>query len=217
LKKWHYQFPSPHRAGEDGIVCVSEELNAQMILDSYEQGIFPWPQQGEELIPWFSPQERGILHYDNIHLSTSFKKFLKKCPYDIKVNESMSQVVDFCCSQRPQETWITPLMKKAVMELFDLGAAYCISVFHRGHLVGGLYGLKIGTFVSGESMFYLSANASKVALWSLMQMLKARGIYWIDTQMVTPIVGQFGGKLVSRREFHELLKKVQWDQRIELT
>ncbi|MBP9680813.1 MAG: leucyl/phenylalanyl-tRNA--protein transferase [Bacteriovorax sp.] len=201
-------FPPIENCDEDGLLALGGDLEVDSLLLAYSQGIFPWPISLEYPLAWFSPDPRGILAFDKLHLSKSFKKFLKKNPYEVKFNTNFESVIMNCAKVKrahQSTTWITQDIINAYIELHRLGFAYSIETYLEGHLVGGVYGVCINRFYSGESMFHLEENASKVALVSLMYMLKQRDIGWLDTQMVTPVVEGLGGLEIPRSTFLQML------------
>jgi leucyl/phenylalanyl-tRNA--protein transferase len=209
------KFPSVELADEHGLLAQGGDLEVSSLVLAYSEGIFPWPYSDYHPITWYSPDPRGILDYSDLHLSTSFKKFIKKTDLVVKFNEDFEEVILGCAAstnrkgQDPNSmssTWITRKMIEAYIALYYAGHAHCVSVYKGDELVGGLYGVKIKKFYSGESMFYKETGASKLALFSLMESLKEKGISWIDTQMVTPVVQSLGGKEIKRSEFLERLK-----------
>lgn len=211
-------FPSVETASEDGLVAVGGDLELDTLIEAYQRGIFPWPLSTYPLnvdLPntWFSPDPRGMLIFSDLHVSKSFQKFLKKSPFKVTFNQAFEEVI-LGCARMPRKdqpgTWITPDIIQAYTRLFEVNLAYSVEVWHEDDLVGGLYGVIMGTFVSGESMFTFEDNASKQGFYSLILHLKEKGLQWIDTQMVTPVVRQFGGKYVSRPAFIEKLKEVDW-------
>lgn len=214
-------FPDVSTANEDGLVAVGGDLEIDTLLEAYHQGIFPWPLSTWPLnvdLPhtWFSPDPRGVLDLDKLHISKSFAKFLKKNPYRVTFNRAFDKVI-YNCAKTPRKdqpgTWITPDIIKAYTNLFEQGHAYSVEVWDEELLVGGLYGVIIGTFISGESMFTTEDNASKVGFYTLLKHLESKGIAWIDTQMVTPVVSQFGGKYIGRPVFLERLSKIDWSKK----
>lgn len=203
------QFPPVESADEDGIVAIGGDLETDSLLLAYSQGIFPWPISKEYPLAWFSPDPRGILLFDKIHLSKSLRKFLKKNPYEVRYNTNFEAVIMNCASVKRNDqtsTWITQEIIDSYIKLQKLGFAYSIETYLEDRLVGGVYGVCINRFYSGESMFHLEDNASKVALVSLLYMLKQRDIGWIDTQMVTPVVQSLGGIEIPRKNFLQMLK-----------
>lgn len=211
-------FPPVESANEDGLVAVGGDFEVDTILTAYRQGIFPWPLSSYPLnanLPntWFSPDPRGMLRFKNLHVSTSFKKFLKKSPFTIKFNTAFEKVIENCSSMKRKDqpgTWITPPLMEAYIKLFHEGFAYSAEAWNGDELVGGLYGVTIGDFFSGESMFTLQDNAGKQAFYGLIQLLESKNVKWIDTQMVTEVVKQFGGKYVARPTFMKLLEESDW-------
>ncbi|HEY8270730.1 MAG TPA: leucyl/phenylalanyl-tRNA--protein transferase, partial [Pseudobdellovibrionaceae bacterium] len=163
---------------------------------------------------WFSPEKRGILEFSEFHLSRSLEKFLRHYAGDFEVTVDMAfaQVVRECSKQpRPGQdgTWILPSMVKSYINFHKAGYAHSIEVWHERQLVGGIYGVFIKGVFSGESMFYKSSNASKLALFHLVQLLKSWGLEWMDIQMVTPVTKSFGGKYLEREDFLQKLKRTQ--------
>lgn len=214
-------FPPVSTASEDGLVAVGGDLEIDTLLEAYRNGIFPWPvstypHNVDFPHTWFSPDPRGILELDHLHVSRSFIKFLKQSPYTVTFNKAFADVITLC-SKMPRKnqpgTWITPDIINAYIKLFDANYAYSVEVWDNKKLVGGLYGVTMGDFISGESMFTLEDNASKQGFYTLLMHLKDRGLSWIDTQMVTEVVKQFGGEYVPRPAFLSLLDKVDWTKK----
>lgn len=209
-------FPPVETATEDGLVAIGGDLEIDTIIEAYKQGIFPWPISLDFPLAWFSPNPRGILEIEDLHLSKSFMKFLKKNPYQVTFNQAFEKVINACARTLRKDqpsTWITPDIIHGYQKLFEQELAYSVEVWHNKELVAGLYGVCMGDFVSGESMFTKEDNASKYALYTLLQRLKERGIPWLDTQMVTPVVEGFGGKYISRPEFLQRISKKDWTKK----
>jgi len=202
-------FPPIEEADEHGLLALGGDLEMESLLLAYTQGIFPWPISDEYPLAWFSPDPRGILAFDKLHLSKSFRKFLKKNPYEIRFNTNFEAVIMNCSRVKRSDqssTWITQEIIDGYIELFKHGFAYSCETYLDDRLVGGVYGVCINRFYSGESMFHLEDNASKVALVSLMYMLNQRDIKWLDTQMVTPVVQGLGGVEIPRETYIKMLK-----------
>lgn len=197
-------FPPVDSASEEGLLAIGGDLNPESLLTAYSQGIFPWPISKDSPMTWFSPDPRGVLYIDNFHQSKSFVKFLKKSTFEVLVNQNFEEVITACASTiRPHEvgTWIDERIIKGYCELFKSGHAYSIGIYDQSELVGGIYGVIIGHFVSGESMFHTKSNASKMAISALISVLKKNGIPFLDTQMVTPIIENLGGCNISRDHY----------------
>jgi len=211
-------FPPVESANEEGLVAVGGDLEVDTLIEAYSKGIFPWPVSTYPLnvnLPntWFSPNPRGILEFDHLHVSRSFIKFLKKTPFKITFNTAFQDVIRECALMIRKDqpgTWITPDIIQAYINLFNIGKAYSVEVWREEQLVGGLYGVVMGTFISGESMFTLEDNASKQGLYTLIHHLHEKGIEWLDTQMVTEVVRHFGGRYIPRPDFIEKLNNVDW-------
>jgi leucyl/phenylalanyl-tRNA--protein transferase len=209
-------FPPVETATEDGLVATGGDLEVDTLVTAYQHGIFPWPVSLDFPLAWFSPNPRGILVVEELHLSKSFSKFLKKNPFRVTFNQAFNEVISQCARtyrKNQPSTWITPDIIEGYKKLFEQELAYSVEVWQGDQLVAGLYGVSMGDFVSGESMFTKEDNASKYALYSLILQLKSKGIKWLDTQMVTPVVEGFGGKYISRPEFLHMLSKKDWTRK----
>ena len=199
-------FPDPRvTKTEQDILCVGGELDAEILEEAYAWGIFPWPHDDLPLL-WFCPEERGVLDFEDLHLPRSFQKWLKKNEpqIEIKFNHDFKKVIARCAEKkRPGQkgTWITADIKRSYLELFKTGGAYCLECYRDGQLIGGIYGVKSAKYYSCESMFFDEPNASKLALYKLIEKLKSEGHKWLDIQMVTDVSGQFGGKYISKKKF----------------
>ncbi len=201
-------FPPLETASPEGLLAIGGSLDVETLLTAYSQGIFPWPISSNSPLTWFSPDPRGIIKVSDFHLSKSFHKFLKKNPYQVTFNRSFEDVLKMCATTlRKHETgtWITNDIIEGYTNLFNAGHAYSVEVYYENELVGGLYGVCIGDYFSGESMFHTMTSASKVALYSIIALLAKNKIHWIDTQMVTPIISSFGGSNISRSSFLTML------------
>jgi leucyl/phenylalanyl-tRNA--protein transferase len=209
-------FPPVETSTPDGLLAIGGNLEVETLISAYKQGIFPWPISKEYPLAWFSPDPRGVLFLENLHLPKSFVKFLKKNTLKSSFNKAFSEVIHQCSTvsrKNQSSTWITPEIIKSYEKLFQQGLAYSVEVWDEERLIAGLYGVCMGDFVSGESMFNLEDNGSKFALYELVKQLKSKNIKWIDTQMVTPVVEIFGGKYISRPNFLKLLTQTDWTKK----
>jgi leucyl/phenylalanyl-tRNA--protein transferase len=212
-------FPPPETADANGLIAVGGDLEIDTLLSAYQNGIFPWPVSLESMtkdlpMTWFSPDPRGILEFEDLHTSRSFLKFLKNSSFKVTFNQRFTDVIIECARTIRKDksgTWITPEIIHSYINFFNAGYAYSVEVWDKEKLIAGIYGVIIGDFISGESMFTHQDNASKQGLYFLINHLRSKGISWIDTQMVTPLVGQFGGKYVTRKDFIERLRKLSWN------
>jgi len=199
----------------DGVVAVGGALGYETLLHSYARGIYPWPHEGYPNL-WFCPEQRGVLEFKDFHVSRSLEKFRRWHPeLEVRFNRNFDEVIQACSLQNRKNqdgTWINSEVVAGYQDLYKRDFAWTAECWNSRDnlLLGGLYGVNILGVFSGESMFYKATNASKIALWGLIERLKENGIEWIDTQMVTPIVEQFGGKYVPRQEYlKKYLKKSQ--------
>ncbi len=209
-RKNKIEFPDP-RVTEtiEDIILVGGVMTVENLIESYNLGIFPWPHEGYPLL-WFSPEERGILDFKDLHISTSLKKWIKKNESQISVtiSENFSEVVKLCRKQkRPGQkgSWINGAIEKNYSELQKQGGALSVECWletdQGPQMISGIYGVKSKNYFSCESMFFLKPNASKFAFVKLVEHLKTLGFTWMDLQMVTDVSGSFGGKYISRDLF----------------
>lgn len=198
-------FPDPMGPTLDGIVTMGAPLSLITLIEAYSFGIFPWPHPELPLL-WFSPDERGVIDFKDLKVPKSFRKFLNKNPFTISINQAFASVVEECAdTPRPGQsgTWITEQILDAYKEFHHAGYAHSLEVWEGNDLVGGIYGVLIGGVFAGESMFFKRSNASKVALYSLIEHLKTLGHTWMDIQMLTPVTESFGGKYIFKKEYYE--------------
>ena len=195
----------------DGIVALGGPLTTTNLLRAYCSGIFPWPID-EYILPWCCPEERGILDFNDLHIPRRLARTRRQSTFHFTIDRAFRQVILQCASvprTGESNTWITPQMIRAYSELHLQGHAHSVEVWEGTDLVGGLYGVDaLGSF-AGESMFSLRSDASKLALLFLIKHLTARGLDWIDIQMVTPHLEALGAKLISREAFLEKLSATQ--------
>lgn len=201
-------FPDPRQADENGIVAAGGDYSVALLKDAYAHGIFPWPHEGYPLL-WFSPRQRGVIDFKSLHISKSLAKKLKKNEYQFTWNTNFLKVVEQCSKQPrkgQQGTWITKELLEGYYEFHKAGFAHSLECWKGADLVGGIYGVDVQGVFSGESMFGLESDVSKICLVKLIESLRAFGHTWMDTQMVTPVVGSMGGRVISNVEFFERLK-----------
>ena len=197
------QFPDPRMAAYEGIVVLGGELNVPNLVNAYRRGIFPWPIDGWPLT-WFCPEERAVLEFRDLHIPRSLRYQQRRAPYRFTIDKNFRAVIT-CCARvtrtGEQGTWITPQMLRAYCQLHAAGHAHSIEAWAGGELVGGLYGVDAGGAFAGESMFHLRPNASKLALLFLVEHLRARGLDWLDIQVMTPHMAALGAREITRDEF----------------
>ena len=212
LEQEHIWFPDPDEAEAEGLLALGGDLSPDRLLLAYQHGIFPWYNPGEEIL-WWCPHDRFVILPGEIHVSRSLKKYLKRYgkEKDIRVsfNREFANVMHQCRMIREdgEGTWISDEMEEAYQTLHRAGYALSTEVYEHGQLVGGLYGVVIGTCYFGESMFSRTENASKIALVSLAKELEQRNFQFIDCQFRTEHLERMGGKYVSSGAYKEMLKK----------
>lgn len=198
-------FPPIEEANEEGLLAIGGDLEINSLLLAYSKGIFPWPISEDYPLAWFSPDPRGVLDFEDLHIPKSLKKEINKRDYIIKFNCAFDDVIKECAeakNRKDQEgTWITEDIQDAYLRLHNAGYAYSAEIYYDEILSGGIYGVSLGKYVAGESMFYKKSNASKILLVNLVQFLKSKGVKWLDTQMVTPVIESLGGKEIPRKDF----------------
>jgi len=193
----------------DGIVALGGPLTTTNLLRAYCRGIFPWPIN-DYILPWCCPEERGILDFNELHVPRRLARTRHK--FHFTIDQSFPQVISHCATvKRKHEsgTWITDEMIRAYCELHRQGHAHSVEVWEDTELVGGLYGVDACGSFSGESMFSLRSNASKLALLFLVEHLRDRGLDWLDIQMVSPHLEALGARTVSRAKFLQRLTATQ--------
>jgi leucyl/phenylalanyl-tRNA--protein transferase len=173
-----------------------------LLLEAYASGIFPMGMPDGE-IRWYSPDPRGILPLEEFHTPHGLKRILRNRSWDVRIDTAFQEVMQACASR--EETWITEVIAESYTLLFESGHAHSVEVWQDDKLVGGLYGVSIGGAFFGESMFHRVTDASKVALWHLVEILKKGGFTLLDSQWTTPHLEQFGAREIPRSDYLEKL------------
>ncbi|NME82822.1 leucyl/phenylalanyl-tRNA--protein transferase [Clostridium sp. SM-530-WT-3G] len=201
-------FPNPELSDEDGLLAVGGDLSIERLVLAYSNGIFPWYSKGEPIL-WWCPKPRFVLMPQDIKISKSMKKIMRKGEFQVTFNNDFEGVIENCKSMRENEegTWITDEMKKAYINLYKEGYALSVETYLNGELVGGLYGVVLGRCYFGESMFSKVSNASKAALITLAQKLQELGFKFIDCQVYTPHLESMGAKMVEWDKFKAMINK----------
>ena len=205
------EFPDPRSANRDGIVAVGGDLHPQSLLLAYRQGIFPWPVEGFPLL-WFCPAERGVLQFRDLHLPRSLARARRQTALRFSIDQAFPEVIRACAaSPRPGQdgTWITSQIVVAYIRLHRMGITHSAEAWREERLVAGIYGVEVDGAFAAESMFYHEPDASKLALLHLIDHLRARGLDWLDIQVLTPHLARLGAKTISRDEFLEKLRRTR--------
>ena len=211
----------------NGLIAIGGDLSTSRLLNAYSHGIFPWFNAGEPIM-WWSPNPRMVLVPNQLKISNSLNKTLKKQPFEIHFNTAFREVITACSQSKrtsqdltnqtvtsESNTWITKDIIEAYCELHQKGHAICMESWLDNELVGACYGIKIGRMFFGESMFHTKTDASKVAFVNMVRYLQTQEVGLIDCQMNTPLLASFGAKEIAREEFlHQMLKLVKFDHDI---
>jgi len=189
-----------------GLLAFGGCLSPQRLLNAYRHGIFPWFGPGEPIL-WWSPNPRLVLFPDQLQVSRSLGKTLRRQIFDVTFDMAFSKVMQECAAPREGQhgTWITQDMLAAYCELHRLGCAHSVEAWHNGVLAGGLYGVTIGRVFFGESMFHRQRDASKVAFVHLVQRLIGWGYRLIDCQVSSGHLLSLGAREIPRTQFAELI------------
>ncbi len=184
------------------------ELSPEVLLSAYMQGIFPMAHD-DGRIYWYSPDPRAILPLDGLHVAQSLRRVIHRGAFDIRFDTAFDAVIAACAAPAAgrEQTWISAEIQRAYSELHRLGFAHSVEAWQGDELAGGLYGVSIRGFFAGESMFSRRRDASKVALYYLVQHLRARQFRLLDTQFQTAHLMKMGAVEISRRRYLILLRR----------
>lgn len=185
-------------------------ITPDILLRAYSIGLFPMAESADDPeIFWVEPEVRGVLPLDDFHISRSLAKVIRKRPFDIRVNTAFDRVIDLCAEaadDRPN-TWINATIRLLYSELHRMGHAHSVEAWEGEELVGGLYGVSLGSAFFGESMFSRRTNASKICLVHLVEHLKTKNFTLLDTQFTTEHLKTFGAIDVPKEDYLEMLKE----------
>jgi leucyl/phenylalanyl-tRNA--protein transferase len=193
-------FPSPESADPRGLVAFGGDLSVPRLLLAYRSGIFPWSAAP---ITWWSPNPRAIFDFDQLHVPRSLRRTLRRGLFRATFDRAFNRVIRTCAEvpRGGDGTWISPEIIAAYGQLHGEGWAHSLEIWHGDRLAGGIYGVAIGGFFAGESMFHHETDASKVAVVTLLAHLRARGCQLFDTQMVTNTTASLGAVEIPRRDY----------------
>lgn len=177
-------------------------IEPELLLQGYRLGVFPMGMT-DHTIEWFSPDPRGILPLEKFHAPHALRREIKQKTFEIRMDTRFGEVIRACANR--DDTWINREIIASYERLHALGYAHSVEAWRTDKLVGGLYGVAIGAAFFGESMFHRVTDASKVALFALVEHLRARKFVLLDTQWVTPHLAQFGAIEVPRGRYLRVL------------
>jgi leucyl/phenylalanyl-tRNA--protein transferase len=198
------EFPEVSRAHPDGLLAIGGDLSTNRLIAAYERGIFPWFGEGDPIL-WWSPDPRFVLFPDKLNVSKSMRQVLRKSTFEITTNKDFEAVINHCAKIKrggQTGTWISHAMINAYIDLHGLGVAKSIEVWEKGRLVGGFYGIDMGSIFFGESMFSMVDNASKAGFISFVQHNDYR---LIDCQVYTRHMESLGAEYLPRAMFLKFL------------
>ncbi len=193
-------------ADETGLIAIGGDLRPERLLRAYRSGVFPWYDENEPIC-WWSPDPRAIFELDGLHVSRRLRRTLRSGRFILTVDRDFAGVIRGCAKARAEGTWITPEMIRAYENLHALGYAHSIEAWLEDELAGGIYGVAIGGFFAGESMFAGWRDASKVALVHLVERLRQRGFQLFDIQFLTEHTARLGAVAIPRTEYVARLRQ----------
>lgn len=191
-------MPPVQQANADGLVAVGADLEPGTLLAAYRAGLFPMPV-GRRRLGWWSPDPRGIIPLDGLHVSRSLRRSARR--FEVRHDTEFEAVMRHCGDPRRPHGWINEEFVRAYTRLHHLGWAHSVEVWLDDRLVGGLYGVTIGRFFAGESMFHSVTDASKVALMATVERLVTAGATLFDVQWLTPHLASLGAVEIPRDEY----------------
>ncbi|GAK70797.1 leucyl/phenylalanyl-tRNA--protein transferase [Agrobacterium rubi TR3 = NBRC 13261] len=187
----------------------NSDIDVDILLRAYSIGLFPMADSADDPeLFWVEPEMRGIIPLDDFHVSKSLAKVIRKRPFDIRFDTDFKGVMASCAEQaddRPS-TWINATIRRLYTELHEIGHAHSVEAWEGDELVGGLYGVSLGSAFFGESMFSRRTNASKICLVHLVEHLREKGFTLLDTQFTTEHLKTFGAIDVPKAEYAKMLE-----------
>jgi leucyl/phenylalanyl-tRNA--protein transferase len=199
-----WELPDPVPANDD-LIAAGGDLEPGTVLDAYRRGLFPMRADG--VLAWWSPDPRGVIPLDGFHVSRSLRSHIPR--FEIRVDTAFEPVMRACGDPRRPHGWIDESFVHAYTRLHELGWAHSVEVWRTNafdaELVGGLYGIRIDRLFAGESMFHRVTDASKVACWATVELLRLDGAQLFDVQWTTPHLESLGAVDVTRPEYLSLL------------
>jgi leucyl/phenylalanyl-tRNA--protein transferase len=192
---------------EDGLVAVGGTLHPDLLEQTYRMGVFPW--SSEPAVTWWCPDPRAVFDLDGFRASHSLRKRIRQMGWTFHQDRDFEGTMRRCAEPTPDRpaTWITDDFVAAYTELFHRGEAHSVEVYEGDEPVGGLYGVAIGGFFGGESMFHRRSDASKAALAHLVSHLRSSGFALLDAQVMNPHLARLGARDIPRAEYLRRLRE----------
>jgi len=186
------------------------DITPDLLLRAYSIGLFPMADSADDPeLFWVEPELRGIIPLDDFHISKSLAKTIRRAPFDIRYDTAFEQVMDGCAAPAPDRptTWINGKIRSLYATLHSMGHAHCVEAWDGEELVGGLYGVSLGSAFFGESMFSRRTDASKICLVHLVERLRKRGFVLLDTQFTTEHLKNFAAIDVPKSRYEKMLAR----------
>jgi leucyl/phenylalanyl-tRNA--protein transferase len=198
-------FPDPAKADSQGLLAVGGDLSVERLLLAYRSGIFPWT---DHPLTWWSPDPRAIFELSSFQPPKRLRQKINRQIFHVTFDRDFRSVIGSCSKPAPgrESTWISPRFIEAYTELHLRGYAHSAEAWQGDKLVGGVYGVSIGGFFAGESMFHRATDASKIALSALFVRLRERGFTLFDTQVLSPLTARLGAIEIRRADYLRRLK-----------
>ncbi|MDL1896306.1 leucyl/phenylalanyl-tRNA--protein transferase [Anaerolineae bacterium CFX7] len=199
-------FPDPLYGPTDEPVAVGFELTPKLMLRAYARGLFAWSVHP---VTWWSPHPRAIFEMDGFYVSRSLRKKMKRAPFRVTLDHDFWGVMQGCALPRRsgERTWVTREFMGAFLTLHAQGYAHSVECWNGAALVGGVFGVALNGFFSAETMFSRATDASKIALYYLLETLRAAGFALFDIQLLTPHTASLGAREISRAAYLRRLKR----------
>lgn len=200
-------LPEGPQGGPMRLLLEKLEFTPEVVIRGYQQGLFPSPVHASGAMRWHDPDLRAVLPLDGLHVSRELRRIVRQGRFEIRFDTDFRGVVEGCAETKEgrETTWLTPEYIDIYVELHRLGVTHSVEAWQDGRLVGGGYGVAIGSYFSLESMFYRENQASKVAFVHLVEKLRAEGFTLIDCWWPTEHWLRFGVIPTPRNEFKRLL------------
>lgn len=235
LERWAAVDPATSPGADYLPVAVGSEFTPEDVVAAYRKGLFPWPpgdietreRVAKELethipsgtiavvepclevngipLPWYSPRERGVLDFSDIHIPKSLRREIRSTGWVTTANQRFDDVLTLCAARDGEDSWITQHFQVTYQELHRLGQAHSIEVWEDNELIGGAFGIATGRIFTGEATFYRRSNASKIAILDMAARVMCSGGELLDAQVLEPPVARLGAKNIPRDEFLERL------------
>lgn len=203
------QFFKNPRTWKEDLVAVGGDFSVERLLYAYKRGIFPW---SEDPIRWYCLDPRAIFDLQRVHFSKTVLRKVRQGKFRISFNEAFPIVMQGCSYREKDNTWITPGFIEGYIELHRLGWAHSVEVWNAENiLVGGVYGVAIGKFFAGESMFSFESDAGKVGLFHLFEKLRQSGFALFDTQQLNHVTWQLGAYEIPKLSYLDRLERALGD------